>query len=476
MPIVAFAQSTTNNDDSCDIGTYPAATLLLPYFEVETANRGVDTFFTVTNVSRNPQIAHVTIWTDWSFPVLTFNLFLTGYDVQSISLFDIVVNGIIAPTNASLTAGGTSSDVTPGSLSNANSSAANPQIDITNCGDHLLPGLLTAPVRAAIQSALVNGIYNAAAFSTGCGASQVGSSAATHRTATTAVGYLTIDVTSKCTPTLPIDPSYFVNEILFDNVLTGDFSILDKTAGSNYAGGSPLVHIRAVPEGGVAGATPARGKPVTNLPYTFYGRFINGQSINNIAVMPHLDRRQPLSSTFAARFIQGGPIAFNTDLLIWREGVAGPVTCANASSNSALEVPEIVRFDEHENPMIFNNVFLPLPLPTTIVTPATSRSSTSSSIFPVMNSPAGDTGGWIYLNLDSGKSEQTINTAVHPAFTKRPSQNWVVISMTGGGSNAGLFGTAFDAMALGNGCSPRAATSTAYGGITVIGPSPNANP
>ena len=25
---------TTNNDDSCDIGLYPAATLLLPYFEV----------------------------------------------------------------------------------------------------------------------------------------------------------------------------------------------------------------------------------------------------------------------------------------------------------------------------------------------------------------------------------------------------------------------------------------------------------
>jgi len=84
MPIVAFAQSTTNNDDSCDIGTYPAATLLLPYFEVDTAQRGVDTFFTVTNVSSLPQIAHVTIWTDWSFPVLDFSLFLTGYDVQSI--------------------------------------------------------------------------------------------------------------------------------------------------------------------------------------------------------------------------------------------------------------------------------------------------------------------------------------------------------------------------------------------------------
>src|SRR4029079_14985671 len=46
----AAGPTTTNNDDSCDIGTAPAATLLLPYLEVETATRGVDTFFTVTNV------------------------------------------------------------------------------------------------------------------------------------------------------------------------------------------------------------------------------------------------------------------------------------------------------------------------------------------------------------------------------------------------------------------------------------------
>ena len=90
---LAAGPSTTNNDDSCDIGLYPAATLLLPYFEVETSTRGVDTFFTITNVTHLPQIAHVTVWTDWAFPVLTFNLFLTGYDVQAISMYDVIVNG-----------------------------------------------------------------------------------------------------------------------------------------------------------------------------------------------------------------------------------------------------------------------------------------------------------------------------------------------------------------------------------------------
>ena len=39
-PELTFAggqPATTNNADSCDIGVTPAATLLLPYFEVDTA-------------------------------------------------------------------------------------------------------------------------------------------------------------------------------------------------------------------------------------------------------------------------------------------------------------------------------------------------------------------------------------------------------------------------------------------------------
>src|ERR1044071_8770927 len=92
--------TTTNNDDSCEITVAPAATLLLPVFDVNiTAAAGASdtTLFTITNVSAAPQIAHVTLWTDWSFPVLDFNIFLTGYDVQSINLFDVIARGQVAP-------------------------------------------------------------------------------------------------------------------------------------------------------------------------------------------------------------------------------------------------------------------------------------------------------------------------------------------------------------------------------------------
>src|SRR5262249_20654922 len=90
------APTTTNNDDSCDISVAPAATLLLPFFEVDPPNpKGETTVFTITNVTHAPQIARVTIWTDYAYALFTFNVFLTGYDTQSINLFDLIWNGRI---------------------------------------------------------------------------------------------------------------------------------------------------------------------------------------------------------------------------------------------------------------------------------------------------------------------------------------------------------------------------------------------
>ena len=88
-PFVALAlaltagAATRNNDDSCDIGVVPAATLLLPYFEVDLDNpNGEQTIFTITNVTNVDRIARVTLWTDYVYPVVTFNVQLTGYGVH----------------------------------------------------------------------------------------------------------------------------------------------------------------------------------------------------------------------------------------------------------------------------------------------------------------------------------------------------------------------------------------------------------
>ena len=73
--------------DLCTIEATPAATLLLPYFEVDIDNpNGVDTFFSINNAEPIGILAHVIVWTDMSVEALDFNVFLTGYDVQTIGL------------------------------------------------------------------------------------------------------------------------------------------------------------------------------------------------------------------------------------------------------------------------------------------------------------------------------------------------------------------------------------------------------
>jgi hypothetical protein len=94
---------TTNNDDSCDIAWQPAATLLLPYFEVDfnsAPQRAAQTLFTIQNVSSMPQIANVTLWTDLGYPAWSFPVFLTGYDVQPFNLYDLFANGVVVSTSS----------------------------------------------------------------------------------------------------------------------------------------------------------------------------------------------------------------------------------------------------------------------------------------------------------------------------------------------------------------------------------------
>jgi len=72
----------------------PAATLLLPYFEVDLADpNGVQTTFTVRNAGPAPVLAHVTLWSTNSSPFLVFDLLLTGFDVQEVRLVDVLQDG-----------------------------------------------------------------------------------------------------------------------------------------------------------------------------------------------------------------------------------------------------------------------------------------------------------------------------------------------------------------------------------------------
>jgi len=407
---VAADAATTRNDDSCDIAVMPAATLLLPYFVVDVGSPAAGaktTVFTVINTSREPRIARVTLWTDLAFPVLNFNLFLTGYDAQAINLYDVLARGTVPQTlSGECEAGGP------------------------------IPSNVLDEVRGALTVGRV----------TNCGSGAIGF---THFV--DAIGYATIDVVNSCDAVFPTSERYY-DELLYDNVLTGDYEIVDRNPiAGNLAAGSPLVHIRAIPDGGPAGLVTR-----TSLPYTFYDRY-TPRTYGGSATM---DRRQPLPSVFAARFIESEAGGLDTSFQIWREGVTnGSASCRDYYDRNyhylQMKLTDSERFDEHENPSGLRcRALCPAPYPHL---PPTSTVPSSYALFPLL-SVSGGIGGWIYLNLDNGGSG-TYSSARH-------SQNWVVVTM----SAEGRYSTAYDATALANGCTPAPAAGA------TIGPGPNSTP
>jgi hypothetical protein len=401
---------TIDNAGSCDLSNTPSATLLLPYFEVELGKRvndAANTIFTIINTSSNAQISRVTIWTDYGYPAAWFNIFMKPYDVQAISLWDVISLGRLPKT------------------SNAGIAASNPHFIVTeSCAS--AGGDLPAEMLESLQSMLTTGTRSADVAECRVGGSHA-----------MAIGYVTVDVVNSCVAISPLDIAYYSQILLFDNVLTGDYERINPDVNvGNYAGGNPLVHIKAVPEGGPAGSGS------TGLPYTFYDRFTptGGRKV---------DRRQPLPSAFAARFIQGGTGKFQTDYAVWREAAAPAVASCATPSSASMAIASVVRFDESENPMVgggtqsatTGGIASPMSLPSTAAPP------TASSIFPPLSSQA--VSGWMYLNLDNRAGGITASST-SAYSTARPSQNWVIIHMRA----EGRYGVDYNATTLANGCTP----------------------
>jgi hypothetical protein len=431
--------ATTNNDDSCDIGVAPAATLLLPYFEVDLDSRaGEQTTFAITNVSAVEQVAHITLWTDYSFPVIDFNVYLTGYDVQTINLYDVIALGQIAPELGT----GFDTDGSP----EGEFSGDNILVDEDSCDN--LPMQLSQVYIDRMQDAFTLGSTPAIPGTDIDACDDIGGQ---HDNA---VGYATIDVASVCGTTLPSDPGYFIgpdSEALFDNVFVGDYSQVN--AGQAYAQGNPMVHIRALGAEGLT-ADEAALADETNLPRTFYGRYQDPAT-------PRADRRQPLPSTFAARWINGGTGEFQTFFKIWREGdVDGFADCDDVAGN-VTEVTELVVFDEEENAVGAAEPGGPVspPINLEFTLPETGLYNVGSSTFP--QDEDDDVSGWMYLNLDNAAGDDIA------------SQNWVVVSMRAEGE----YSVDFDAAWLGNGCTPETDVSEVESATgIVIGPAANETP
>jgi len=92
----------------CARDVVPASTLLVPYAvqdmdsTYQASGSGYTTILTVTNVSKDAQIIHITVWNAVSQACLDFNEVLTGYDVWQIFFRDMI-NGDFKQFDTSLT-------------------------------------------------------------------------------------------------------------------------------------------------------------------------------------------------------------------------------------------------------------------------------------------------------------------------------------------------------------------------------------
>jgi hypothetical protein len=301
----------------CSVDNVPAATLLLPYFEVDLNDpNGIDTVFTVVNASATAGLAHVVLWTDLGIPTYAFDVYLTGYDVEKVDLRLLFAGGV-APRTA--TAGQDPTDqISPkGPLSQ--------DINFASCTGHLPVLPLAAPVLAHIRAAHTG--LASATFSGNCSGRALGDNVAR--------GYVTIDTVAACTSPLPDDPTYYSTPwTTTQNIYYGNFEFINRTLSTSYAG--PLVAIEA---SNTNPATSSAGR------YTFYGRF-NGYNAT--------DFREPIATQWQTRILSNATFGQNTDVIVWRDpGVTqAPFACGGNPAWYPLPLESLILFDEQEQPIV----------------------------------------------------------------------------------------------------------------------------
>lgn len=376
----------------------PAATLLLPYFEVDLNNPGgVNTLFTVANASASAGVLHATLWTDLGVPTYTFDIYLTGFDAETVDL-RLLFQGII-PGSADAGADPTDHLSPHGSISQD----INFPGSIPPCATSAIPRLTPAQV-TDLQNAhtgLASSIGTG--WSANCGAQSIGDGIAR--------GFVTLDSVNQCTLDYPTTPGYPSGALDSRNIWIGEFLILDRA--NNASIGDPLVHVEA------STSDPRVTNPAA---HTFYGwaRGYAGAS----------DNREPLPTTWNSRYVDGGPFNGGTDLLVWRAPIAPVATfaCGGSAAGFPLAQRNLTAFDEEENP---------------IIPAAGSYFPVIAQRVPVSTLNTYYSFGFLHLDLKRGSS---------PSFTATDGvgQSWVVTDFRA----TGRFAIGFAARALDNALVP----------------------
>jgi hypothetical protein len=387
---------------TCSLDRPPAATLLLPYFEVDLDSAsGRTTLFSLNNASAVSILTNVTVWSDLGVPTLWFHVYLTGYDVQTINLRD-VLNGVMPRT--------ASRGQDPGDTISPQGSWSQ-DLDIPSCTGVFplpnLPGSLVDHLRKSHTG-------KSSPILEGCAGQNLGDNVAR--------GYVTVDTVNRCQIKNPSEAGYFGpgGMATNQNVLWGDFFLVDEF--NNFAQGEDLIRLEA---------DPAR---FHNGDSTFYGRYVSRSA---------LDAREPLPSIWASRYVVAGAFTGGTDLLVWRESGSAvrAFPCGSVPAPFPLRWFELASFDEQENLETFDSgIGDPPPPPGS--NPLENQFGAEANRVKIngSNYPVSFDFGWIFLNLGASPGS--------PANLRR--QAWVgTVSSADGRFSVGYNATPLDSL-----CSP----------------------
>jgi hypothetical protein len=308
--LLALVAATTLSASSAraalgTIDVAPAATILVPYFEVDLAKAdGMKTIVGLQNTSATTVVTNVTVWSDLGIPVINFNASVGPNGVQSFSLRDVLTGKLPAVASA-----------------------------LPGCSN--LPTTLPAMTVTGLQAAL-----------TGVASATLGGKCAgVAHGDQIARGYVTIDVVSSCGTANPTTASYFASDntrIASDaNVLLADYFFVDPSAGLSQ--GDSAVHIEADP-------TKSSEQHSQSGAYSFYGQYVSWSGA---------DHREALARKWTANYLDN-----QTDLIVWRDTQAAtaPFTCGQPLSFYPLGLVAVTVFDTQEQPVAQpRQVFAPAP-------------------------------------------------------------------------------------------------------------------
>ena len=453
----------------CTIDAVPAATLLLPYFEVSLnsipgvdevqADRYVDTFFSVNNASAAPTVAHVVLWGNWSLPSIDFDIFLTGYDVETVSLGDVFNNGnlpitahatndpddTISPHGRALNDPANASGPFPGNSENPDwdsfpDGAANPAFP--GCDQNLPLGTNPVLTGSFLDRVRCGHTGRGLACNQVSCIGQVEDETGGGGNDYIARGYITIDNVTDCNLLFPNQAGYFGSGITSEvNQLWGDWFIVQD----GRAIGDNLVAIEA-----------SDAQAFAPGDYTFYGRYVDGLAT---------DQREPLGTTWATRYFEpGAAFSGGTSLLVWRDSKCqttvsgfdnGCVSEAGTPPWWPLDETQVVSFDTQEDATEIctdtpggGGVSPPEPgVPFQCFRLETGRYEVGEGDLD----PPYDF-GWIYLNLNFtlGDTSGSPTPCSTDGLFGEIAQSWVTTELD---SDAGAFSVGFAATQLTSACS-----------------------